>query len=219
MMTRAPVAGHCKTRLRPFLADTAIAELYAAMIADSIASYSRIGAERCVVLAAPENDGVAVLRALVPSNWEVIPQSGNGLGERLANAFRTLKTDRSAVILMDSDSPTLPIEPVAEAVGRLNGDRRALLGPTEDGGYYLIGLSSLDLEVLRDIPWSTPHVMELTLARCASLSLNTELLPAWYDVDQQQDLERLSAELSQSPGQAPACARTLRKFGLLKGSG
>jgi rSAM/selenodomain-associated transferase 1 len=217
MMARAPVPGHCKTRLGTHLSETGVAELYAAMIADSIASYSRAGAERNVVLAAPENDGVRLLRALVPARWEVIPQFGAGLGERLANAFRTLTADGSAVVLVDSDSPTLPMDPVANALGRLDGERQVVLGPTDDGGYYLIGLTSLELEVFRDIPWSTPRVLELTLERCVALSLKTELLPSWYDVDHQEDLERLCAELSDCPERAPHCARALRKLGLLKG--
>jgi glycosyltransferase A (GT-A) superfamily protein (DUF2064 family) len=80
----------------------------------------------------------------------------------------------------------------------------------------LIGLSSLELEILRDVPWSTPRVMEVTLARCAALSLSTEVLPTWYDVDEGRDLERLCAELSKSPEMAPRCANVLRDLGLLR---
>ncbi len=216
MMARAPVPGRCKTRLAASLGDEAAAKLYAAMIADSIDGYSRAGATRNVVVAAPEYDGVRVLRDLVPPDWEVIPQLGTGLGDRLANAFRTLKADGSPVVLVDSDSPTLPVEPISDALGRLNGGGRVLLGPTDDGGYYLIGLTSLELEIFRDIPWSTPRVLETTLARCAALSLSAELLPSWYDVDEAKDLERLCAELSQRPNRAPRCARTLRDLGLLR---
>lgn len=216
MMARAPTPGRCKTRLAAAIGDAAAARLYAAMIVDSIESYSRVGASRNVVMAAPEFDGVRVLSDLAPPNWEVIPQEGTGLGERLANAFRALKVDGSPVLLMDSDSPTLPVEPVTAALARLNGASRVLLGPTDDGGYYLIGLSSLDLEVLCDIPWSTPRVLETTLARCATLSLSTELLPSWYDVDGGKDLERLCAELSQQPERAPRCASILRELGLLR---
>ncbi len=219
MMARAPAPGQCKTRLAALLGDAAIAKLYAAMIADSIDRYSRAGATRNVVVAASEFNGIRALLDLVPPGWEVIPQVGTGLGERLANAFRALMVDGSAVVLVDSDSPTLPVEPLAAALGRFNGARRALLGPTDDGGYYLIGLSSPELEVLRDVPWSSPRVLEVTLARCDALSLSTELLPRWYDVDEGKDLERLCAELSQHPGRAPRCARTLRDLGLLRADG
>ncbi len=217
MMARAPVPGHCKTRLAATLGDAVAAKLYAGMIADSVVRYSRAGATRNVVVAAPEHDGVRALSALVPPDWEVVPQVGKGLGERLANAFQTLKVNGSAVALVDSDSPTLPVEPVAAAFRRLNGAGRVILGPTDDGGYYLIGLSSLELEIFRDVPWSTPRVLEVTLERCSALSLRTELLPSWYDVDEGKDLERLCAELSRRPEWAPRCAQTLRELGLLRG--
>jgi len=218
MMARAPVPGRCKTRLAATLGEMAAARLYEAMLVDSMESYTRVGATRNVVVAAPEFEGVRILSKLAPRGWEVIPQEGTGLGERLTNAFRALKVDGSPVLLMDSDSPTLPIEPVSAAVQRFNGVSRVLLGPTDDGGYYLIGLSSLDLDVFRDIPWSTPRVLEATLARCAALSLSTELLPSWYDVDERKDLERLATELSSLPAQAPRCAGVLRDLGLWRGA-
>lgn len=216
MMTRAPIPGHCKTRLAATLGDAAAAKLYAAMIGDSIDVYSRAGATRNVIVAAPEHDGVRALSDLAPAGWEVVPQVGKGLGERLANAFRALKVDGSAVVLVDSDSPTLPVDPIAAALRRFNGAGRVLLGPTDDGGYYLIGFSSLELEILRDVPWSTPRVLEVTLAHCAALSLSTELLPSWYDVDEGRDLDRLCAELSHQPERAPRCALALCHLGLLR---
>jgi len=213
-MARAPVPGQCKTRLAATLGEVAAARLYEAMLADSMESYTRVGATRNVVIAAPEFEGVRVLSELAPRGWEVIPQEGRGLGERLANAFRALKVNGSPVLVMGSDSPTLPIEPVSAAVQRFNGLGRVLLGPTDDGGYYLIGLSSLDLSLFRDIPWSTPRVLETTLARCAARSLSTELLPSWYDVDERKDLERLAWELSRLPARAPCCASILRELSL-----
>src|SRR5215468_1993343 len=93
MMARAPVPGSCKTRLAATIGEEPAARLYAAMIRDSIESYSHIRAARNVVLAAPELDGVRVLSDLAPPGWEVIPQTGTGLGERLPNAFRILNLD------------------------------------------------------------------------------------------------------------------------------
>ena len=216
MMARAPVPGCCKTRLAATIGDAAAAQLYGAMIADSIDAYSRAGAERNVVIAAPEHDGVRALQAVAPRSWEIISQTGGGLSERLTNAFRALKSDGSAVVLVGSDSPTVPMHPIAEAFDRLHGGGRVLIGPTDDGGYYLIGLTTLELEILRHIPWSTRRVLETTLARCAALSLTAEILPRWYDVDDAKDLDRLCAELLQQPARAPRCATALRALGLLE---
>ena len=216
MMARAPVPGGCKTRLAAVIGEEPAARLYAAMIRDSIENYSRIGATRNVVLAAPELDGMRVLSDLTPPGWQVISQTGRGLGERLSNALRALSSDGCPVLLMGSDSPTVPITPISTALACFDGPDRVLFGPTDDGGYYLIGMSSLDLEVFHDIPWSTSQVLETTLARCAARSLSTEILPRWYDVDEGKDLQRLRAELSDHPERAAQCADILRQLGMLR---
>jgi uncharacterized protein len=210
VMARAPVSGQCKTRLAKVLGAEAAARLYGAMLADSFEAYGRAGADRQVVLAAPEEDGVATLGNLAPSGWEVVGQEGANLGERLARAACALGADGSAVVLVDSDSPTVPIEPVARALQRLAGPRRALLGPCVDGGYYLVGLTTPEPGVFRNIPWSTPGVLAATRARCAELSISLEELPPWYDVDEPADLERFRAELARHPDRAPRCAAVLR---------
>src|SRR5262249_62298668 len=106
MMARAAVPGRCKTRLAAAIGDAAAARLYAAMIADSIDAYSRAGAKRNVVIAAPEHEGLRALQAVVPRSWEVISQAGGELGERLGNAFRGLRTEGAAVGLGGRGVPT-----------------------------------------------------------------------------------------------------------------
>ena len=210
IMARAPIAGHCKTRLAAALGDEAAAELYRAMLLDSLDVFGRVGATRLAVMTAPEHDGIAVMRALVPPEWEVVAQEGAGLGARLAHAFRTLGQDADAVVLVDSDSPTVAAAPVAHALARFSGPRRALMGPCDDGGYYLIGLTTQELGILDGITWSTTKVADETRARCAALGLALEELPPAYDVDRPEDLERLRAELAHNPERAPRTARALR---------
>lgn len=210
MMARAPVVGRCKTRLASAIGNERAVRLYEAMVADSCDAFARAGADRLVVMAAPEDDGVARLRAIAPSSWDIVAQVGEGLGERLAHAFRTLGEDGSSVALVDSDSPTVPMAPVAEALARFSGERRALVGPCVDGGYYLIGLTTLDLGVLRDVPWSTPGVLPTTRARCAELRLALEELPEGYDVDDAASFARLCAELREHPDRAPRSAEICR---------
>ena len=210
IMARAPIAGHCKTRLAAALGDEPAAELYRAMLLDSLDLFGRVGATRLAVMTAPEHDGVAVMRALAPPAWEIVAQEGEGLGARLAHAFRTLRQDADAVVLVDSDSPTVAAAPIAQALARFSGPRRALLGPCDDGGYYLIGLTTPELGILDGITWSTAKVADETRARCAALGLALEELPPAYDVDRLEDLERLRAELSSHPERAPRTARALR---------
>lgn len=212
VMARPPVPGKCKTRLTPPLSPHAAAALYSAMLQDSLAAYARVTASRHVVMAAPEDDGLAMLRELAPPPWEVVPQQGDGLGARLGHAFTVLGEGGGAVALLDSDSPTVPVTLMGPALARMDGRDGALVGPCDDGGYYLIALGSVgpgSLGILADISWSTGLVMEETRARCISLDLALDELPTWYDVDDETTLERIRGELRGDPGRAPRTAAWL----------
>src|SRR5262249_19232182 len=137
------------------------------------------------------------------------------LGARLAHAFEDLLADGApAAIVMGSDIPTLPRAVLATA---LEGVARAdlVLGPSEDGGYYLIGLRAPRAAVFADMVWSTAGVLEETLHRARALGLDVDLLPAWFDVDTGADLERLEVSLTQ-PG--PGARHTRRFFGQRRGA-
>ncbi len=216
VMARAPVPGKCKTRLTPPLSADEAAALYRAMLQDTFAALARVEATRLVVMAAPENDGAAALRDLAPAPWEIVVQEGDGLGPRLAHAFTVLGQGGDAVALVDSDSPTVPVEPMVPALAGLQDKERALVGPCDDGGYYLIGLGAVSprsLQILDGIPWSTPEVMDATIRRCADLDLPLAELPTWYDVDDEAALKRLHAELADDPARAPRSAAWIRGRG------
>jgi glycosyltransferase A (GT-A) superfamily protein (DUF2064 family) len=153
---------------------------------------------------------VRVLGEIAPRGWSVIAQEGDGLGERLAHAFRVLGASGEPVVLVDSDTPTVGQGAIARGIARFEGPRRALMGPCEDGGYYLIGLTSLELRILEAIAWSTCEVAAQTRARCAELGLALEELPLGYDVDTAEDVARLRAELARYPERAPATGAKLR---------
>ncbi len=111
---------------------------------------------------------------------------------------------------MSSDSPTLPAAYVAKAFDILARDEAdVVLGPCDDGGYYLIGLAQPQPRLLREVPMSTPHVLRDTLALAATAGLRAVLLPPWYDIDVADDLRRLAAELAASP---PEGAHHTRAF-------
>ncbi len=210
VMARAPVAGACKTRLASRLGDAAAAQLYGAMLLDTLDILGRTAADRRVVFTTPDHHGVAVLERLVPSGWEVIAQRGDGLTARLQHALQTLHGNGNVVVLVGSDSPTLPVAALVTALGRAADPNRVLLGPARDGGYYLIGLSKLEPRVFDDIPWSTAAVADATRRRCAELGLHVEELPTACDVDQPDDLELLRVDLDTDPQRAPRTATQLR---------
>lgn len=201
VMIKAPHAGTSKTRLVPpltlaeaaalsvcFLRDTAanMAEAAAASIAptDGVAVYTPVGAE-------------AAFDNLLPENFRLLAQRGGSFGERLFHAAEDFaRLGYESFCLIDSDSPTLPRAALVAAVEILSrpGDR-IVLGPADDGGYYLIGLKRAHRRVFQEIAWSTAAVFAQTVERAREIDLPVELLPAWYDVDDGETLARLCQEL------------------------
>ena len=209
VMARAPLPGRCKTRLARTLGDEGAAELYRAMLLDTLAAYAELPVARLVVLAAPEADGVRYLRELVPPGWDVVPQRGAGLGERLAAAQAELRP--GAVLLVSSDSPNPPLSALSDALTTWPSRSEVLLGPCDDGGYYLIGLPCPETRLFEGIPWSTARVLGETTARCRELDLPMRLLPPAVDVDEVADMNRLRAELTDDPIHAPRTKRLLSR--------
>ena len=214
VMARAPIAGACKTRLGRSIGDAAAGRLYEAMLLDTLAMFatqrtSTFGLPtRRVLLAAPEHDGAALLRRLAPPSWEVVLQRGADLGARLSNALLDLTGDGHLVCLVDSDSPTLPLEAL-RPLAAPRPDNGVVVGPCEDGGYYLIGVRTPEPRLFEGIPWSTSGVMEATRCACRDRGLPLEELRTWYDIDARKDLDRLDRELRARPELAPRTAEVL----------
>jgi uncharacterized protein len=128
----------------------------------------------------------------------MLAQRGNDLGERLTNCFTDLfELGYERVVVIGGDSPTLPFEILEYAFDALENDQSVTLGPTEDGGYYLIGARQLHPTLFQDIAWSSPQVLAQTRERSAQAKLDLIELPEWYDVDTPADLARLQAEMQE----------------------
>jgi hypothetical protein len=198
-MAKAPRVGEVKTRLVPPLSPTEAAALSGAFIQDIAGN----------ILAAAESEPIAgyvaysplgsepLFKALLPAAIELLAPRRTGLGDSLRDAASDLlAAGYQAVCLVNSDSPTLPTSVLATAARALAcpGDR-LVLGPAEDGGYYLIGLKRPHTRLFEGIAWSTERVLAQTLDRAAELGLETVTLPTWYDVDDAASLRRLCGEL------------------------
>jgi uncharacterized protein len=155
----------------------------------------------------------AAFDGLLPSGFQLLPQRGEGFGERLLFVCEDLfAAGFGSVCLIDSDSPTMPQHALLQAVESLSleGDRM-VLGGSDDGGYYLLGLKRLHSRLFEQIDWSTERVFNQTLERAKEIRLQANLLPAWYDVDDAATLERLQQELA-GPQAAGYDARHTRLF-------
>ncbi|HKZ69399.1 MAG TPA: TIGR04282 family arsenosugar biosynthesis glycosyltransferase [Anaerolineales bacterium] len=207
VVAKRPQSGQTKTRLTPPLSPEAAAQLYEAFLGDTLDLMRHVPEARRIIAYLPEGEE-DYFRALAP-DFDLLPQKGNDLGERLDNALtHCLANGFDKAVIMDSDSPTLPAECLAEAFAALDA-ADLVLGPCDDGGYYLIGLKRPAPRLLREVQMSTPNVMRDTLALAADEGMTVRLLDTWYDVDTAAELERLQIELRSLNGNR---ALLTRKF-------
>jgi len=221
VMTKAPQAGRVKTRLVPPLTPEEAAELNKCFLRDTAAAISRActrrpGDERKSDFksesgashneTAADGCGIAVYTpvgaesayiGIIPADFCLLPQRGEKFGERLYFALEDLfNCGFASVCLIDSDSPTVPAENFQRAIELLSmSEDGVVLGPSDDGGYYLIGLKKPHQHLFSQIDWSTERVLNQTIQRATEIGLEVKLLPTGYDVDDGAGLRRLCEEL------------------------
>jgi uncharacterized protein len=199
-MAKAPGFAPVKSRLQPPLTADEARALATAFLLDRLDAVTAL-ADAAAVLAFAPFEAAAALRTLVPRGVRLLAQRGDELGERLTHVFDDLLAEHAAVLVLDADSPTLPMTWVAEGLARLAAEQTdVVLGPSEDGGYWSIGLRARRPALFADMPWSTERVLETTLARAQALGLRVELLPRWFDVDTEADLRRLCEDIALTGG-------------------
>src|SRR5262245_1465031 len=197
-MAKVPAAGQVKTRLCPPLAPDEAAALATCFLLDRIEQLHEVVDGDPMVAFAPR-DREADMRFRVPAGVRLVPQEGADLGARLDRILSDLLMEGYiGAIAVDADSPTLPTAYIQRACDELlRGVADVVVGPCEDGGYYLIGLRLPAPGLFAAMPWSTPVVTAETLDRARRLGLGLALLPSWFDVDRGEDLARLrTAEAS-----------------------
>jgi rSAM/selenodomain-associated transferase 1 len=224
VMAKAPRPGRCKTRLVPPLSPEQAAALSAAFLRDITENIFSAGKKifGCIAYApagleALFDGHIAAGTGLVLADGSPdMPAGIEGFGRCLYHAIDSLLAGGfcSAVVL-NSDSPTLPTEFLRRTAAVLAqpGDR-AVLGPADDGGYYLLGMKAAHAHLFTDIAWSTADVAAQTRARAREIGLELVELPDWYDVDDAASLTRLIDDLATGAHAAPATAACLERIGL-----
>jgi len=195
VVAKQPIPGQTKTRLCPPLTHAQAADLYECFLRDTLDTMRKVRDVQCVIGFHPEA-AQDYFRYLAP-DMKLTCQYGDSLGERLDYLLTEMLANGSQqVVVMDSDSPTLPADYISQAFDRLM-TADVVIGPTRDGGYYLIGMKHPQPHLLRQVQMSTPHVLADTLALAQSTGLMASLLPTWYDIDTIADLRQLDDEITQ----------------------
>ena len=196
IFAKYPHPGTVKTRLANRIGDETAMRLYRAFTEITLQRFRKISHTDCIVYFTPPQDET-LFRSWLGDRLLYLPQCEGALGERFINAFDSLLPEYKSVIALGSDSPDLPFNYVQRSIESFK-ENEAVIGPSSDGGYYLIGLKHPLPELFKEIPWSTAEVYERTLAKAMVLGLSMKMLPPWYDIDTLVDLHRLVR--SETPG-------------------
>src|SRR2546428_424026 len=195
IMAKAPKPGEVKTRLCPPLSLEEAASLYDCFLRDKVAQVRALGGATGVIAFTPD-ESRSLFEAIAPG-FRLIAQRGADLGSRLLNSLGALlREGYVGAVAIDSDTPNLPTEYLRQAVDVLSRSATdVVVGPADDGGYYLIGVRQAWPTLFDAMPWSTPEVLPETLGRAHAAGLQVQCLPAWFDVDTPQEPERLVVSL------------------------
>src|SRR5437867_10640190 len=209
IMAKAPQGGEVKTRLCPPLSLADAAELYRRFLLDKIEQVKALRTASPAPASTPA-EARAFFEEVAPG-FVLVPQRGADLGDRLASSLgELLEKGHRGALAIDSDTPTLPLGFLQRALDLVTTPEiDVVLGPTEDGGYYLIGLRTMYRELFEAIAWSTSQVLRETTRRAEAKGLRVACLPPWYDIDTPDDLARLRVALAASDGDSP---RHTRRF-------
>lgn len=212
IFAKVPRPGRVKTRLTELLTEEEAAALYDAFLRDALDQYRALAADVRLYLSPPATPRPP---DLVPEDVAVIEQRGEGLGARMQQAFlESFAAGYDRLVIIGTDHPTLPTAFIDEAFQALAEPLSMCIGPSEDGGYYLLGMNDFYPQVFAGMTYSHADVFAQTWARIQTTRVQATVLPMWYDVDTPKDLARLVRELETTGEGLPRVRRVVEGLDL-----
>ncbi len=212
LFVKSPVSGRVKTRLAASIGDLHARNLYVCFVRDVVRTAKQIKGDLHIFYHPPHS--IRQIKDVFGVARYCQPQTGKDLGEKMSHAFGVIfRQHYRRALLIGSDTPDLPKEILDDAMSALN-HHGAVIGPSVDGGYYLIGFRSetFTATVFEHIAWSTGEVYAETLKNFSQQNLAVHCLPIWQDVDNRTDLKDLSTRLMLFPFRAPETFRYLQNL-------
>jgi hypothetical protein len=211
IMAKAPRPGAVKTRLASSLSPESVTDFYCCLLDDTLMLARSLGDVEVAIMC-PDAD-VNELAQLAGKQTTVVAQKGEGLAAGLTSVFAHFATAQRRVIAFNSDSPHLPHRVLEDAFESLAA-HDVVVGPTHDGGYYLVGAKALHPTLFANDGMGTTSALERLLSRARALELSIGFADAFYDIDVADDLSRLAEELRLAPEKAPRTAAWLKHWQL-----
>src|SRR5262249_2539203 len=216
VMAKAPIAGQGKTRLMPLLTAGEAAELSHSLLVDQLSHIQELVVADLYLAFAPD-DARSLMQQLTPACFHLFSQQGDDLGSRMAAVFeRLFRMGHKNIALIGGDLPPVPLGFFNQAYAFLESSQmRVVLGPSRDGGYYLVGSNQPTPQIFAGMSWSHSEVLKESKNRLASLRVDYCLLPPWFDIDTVDDLRHLESALDTALEQAMLnTLPLLRRLGL-----
>lgn len=212
IMAKAPRPGEVKTRLASSISPEIVTDFYCCLLHDTL-SLTRSLSDVEVAIMCPKSD-VSELAQLAGDRAGIVAQKGEGLAAGLTSVFaHFLEPRQRRTIAFNSDSPHLPRTVLEEAFETL-AEHDMVVGPTHDGGYYLVGAKASHPTLFENDGMGTATALERLLSRTRDLKLSVGFTHSFYDIDVAADLTRLAEELRVAPARAPRTARWLKEWEL-----
>lgn len=196
VFAKVPEPNKVKTRLTSLISPEWASRVYESFLLDALEVYHSLDVDVRLYFSAPPSDVPDAYRF----DWLTLhEQKGAGLGERMATAFaETFVKGYERAVIIGTDHPTLPVEFIEQAFQSLQDLYSIVIGPSDDGGYYLLGMNEFYSELFKDMTYSHEHVCAQTIARVEQTNASLHILPHWYDVDTPDALRRLIQEIQDS---------------------
>jgi uncharacterized protein len=218
VMAKAPLAGQVKTRLLSFFTAEEAAELSRSLLMDQLSHLQALDTADFYLAFAPD-DAQLLMEKLAPPCFHLFPQQGDDLGARMAAVFeRLFQMGHKNIVLIGGDLPPVPLRFFDQAYAFLEAPNKpVVLGPSRDGGYYLIGSNRPTLQIFQGMSWSHSEVLTETQNKLASQKVDYHLLPPWFDIDTADDLRHLESVSDNALKKAmPNTLLVLQRLGLKK---
>lgn len=215
VFAKAPITGHVKTRLAVNLDKTLVVNLYKNFVLDILQKIKSIKIQYKIFYDPPDTEHL--MAGWLGADNKFILQQGTDLGERMKNAFTAMFEDSfSRAVIIGTDFPDLPVKYILDAFAGLEKSN-AVIGPTFDGGYYLIGFNKASFipHAFDNMPWGSNRVFKNTMALFNKVNLSVHELPRWRDVDTYHDLKDLIQCLKKNPANASNTVQFLENAGLI----
>ncbi len=218
VLAKAPLAGQVKTRLQPtFTAEEAM-EFSRSLLVDQLNHLQKLDTADFYLAFAPD-DTQLLMAQLAPARFRLFPQQGDDLGARMAAVFERLsRMGHKNIVLIGGDLPPVPLNFFGEAYAFLEAsENRVVLGPSRDGGYYLVGCNHPTPQIFEGMSWSHSKVLTDTQNKLASLKIDYHLLAPWFDIDTPDDLTYLDSVADTALKKAmPNTLLMMQRLGLKK---